>query len=123
MSSSVSLSVPLQLAELVLARNLCQRSLLLLNTSSMLRGAGGPNTCIGSVVSCRISADRSAGESAHGAILIWPSSSLSSSSVCMSGSSIASPFWKRGEALVADFAADFAADLLDSATPAGLAGV
>lgn len=47
-SSSVSRSVPLQLALLVRARNLCHRSLLLLNTSSMLSGAGGPNTCIGS---------------------------------------------------------------------------
>lgn len=132
MSSSVRRSWPLQLALDVRFRNLWNRSLLLANTSSMLSGAGAPKIWNGSLASCSTSARRSSGESAHAAItsLLPPaplppplssSSESSSSSVLISGSSIDSPFWKRGDDRVADFAADLAPAMPPG--PCGRAGV
>lgn len=119
-SSSVSPSAPLQLALDVRARNLWKRSLLRANTSSMFKGAGAPNTSKGFLFSCSTSARRRLGESAQSATmpLSSSSSSSSSSSVLISGSSIESPFWNRGD----DRAADLAVDLA-TAIPVVRAGV
>jgi hypothetical protein len=88
---------------------LCHLSLLLLNTSSMFSGPGCPNTVAGSIGSCLASCARRAGESVQlGASKFSSAESSSSESVWISGSSICSPFWYRGEDLAADFAPDLA---------------